>query len=160
MDRYKETLFNTAQTYIPGCRFLDLFAGSGAIGIEALSRGAESCVFIENNRNAVKVINENLEFTHLADKAYVITGDFVTGMMQVEKKGPFDVVFLDPPYDHGLEQQTLSYLATSRIVSSQTLVIVETLNETDLSFAKDLGFSLIKEKRYRTNRHCFFKKED
>jgi len=159
LDRYKETLFNTMQGYIPGCSFLDLFAGSGAIGIEALSRGAESCIFIENNRNAVKVINENLEFTHLSPKAEVITADVITGIMQVAKKGPFDVIFLDPPYKRGFEKQVLSLLASSPAADDSTLVVIEASNDTDLDFAADLGFKLINEKRYKTNRHCFFSKK-
>ena len=67
-DRYKETLFNVLQTDIPGCRFLDLFAGSGAIGIEALSRGARHAVFVENNRKAMAVIKENIHFTKFEDE--------------------------------------------------------------------------------------------
>ena len=158
LDRYKETLFNTIQGYIPGCSFLDLFAGSGAIGIEALSRGAERCVFIENNRNAVKIINENLEFTRLDERADVITADVITGCMQIEKKGPFDVIFLDPPYNRGLEDQVLRYLSTSRLANDGTLIVVEASNDTDMSFAEDLGYVMTNEKRYKTNRHCFYKR--
>ncbi len=158
LDRYKETLFNTIQGYIPGCSFLDLFAGSGAIGIEALSRGAEKCVFIENNRNAIKIINENLEFTRLGEKADVITADVITGCMQIEKKGAFDVIFLDPPYNRGLEEQVLRYLSTSRLANQETLIVIEASNDTDLDFTQDLGFVMINEKNYKTNRHCFYKR--
>ena len=74
-DRIKETLFNILQDDIPGCRFLDLFSGSGAIGIEALSRGANSATFVENNRNAIKCIETNLEKTHLKEQGNVVFGD-------------------------------------------------------------------------------------
>ena len=74
-DRIKETLFNMLQPYLPGCRFLDLFAGSGAIGIEALSRGAAEAVFVEQNRRAAECIRENLSFTRLAEQAQVLQTD-------------------------------------------------------------------------------------
>ena len=103
LDRYKETLFNTIQTYVPDSFFIDVCAGTGAIGIEALSRGADRAVFIENNRKAISVIEENLQRTHLADRAEVLTADAVTGLMQTEKKGPADVIYIDPPYNTGNE---------------------------------------------------------
>ncbi len=158
LDRYKETLFNTIQGYVPNAAFLDLFAGCGGIGIEALSRGAGSCIFIENNRNAVKVINENLEITHLADRAEVLTCDVITGLMQVEKKGPFDVIFMDPPYDKGLELQVLSYLSASKLAGDDTLVIIEASNDTDLDELEESGFNISFTKDYKTNRHIFMKR--
>ena len=158
LDRYKETLFNTMQNYVPGSLFLDLFAGSGSIGIEALSRGARQCYFIENNRNAVKVINENLEFTHLSDKGVVITADCMTGLFQIEKKGPFDVIFMDPPYDRDLEVQVIGYLKDSRLADENTLIVAEASNDTDFSFINELGFMLVKTKEYKTNKHVFIKR--
>ena len=78
-DRIKETLFNILHTDLPGCLFLDLFAGSGAIGIEALSRGAKKAWFIENNPKATAIIRQNLDFTHLSDKAEVMMSDVIRG---------------------------------------------------------------------------------
>ncbi len=158
LDRYKETLFNTIQGYVPGAKFLDLFAGTGSIGIEALSRGAEHCVFIENDREAVRVINENLQITRLSDRAEVQTSDVVNGMMMIEKKGPFDVIFMDPPYDMGLELQALQYLSSSRLADDDTLIIVEASNETDTDELCGTGFRIIQTKDYKTNRHIFLKK--
>ncbi len=156
LDRYKETLFNTIQMYVPDCLFLDVFAGCGGIGIEALSRGAGKCFFIENNRKAVEVIRENLEITHFTDRAEVLTADAVTGMQQLERKGPFDVIFLDPPYNKGLERSALSYLSHSKLAGEDTLIIVEASNDTEFDFVEELGFKLTKAKQYRTNRHLFF----
>ncbi len=76
-DRIKETLFNILAPLIPGCRFLDLYAGSGAIGIGAIGRGASAAAFVDSSRQAVTVIRANLNFTHLADKGRVIAGDVV-----------------------------------------------------------------------------------
>lgn len=159
LDRYKETLFNTMQTYIPGCYFIDVFAGTGAIGIEALSRGAERAVFIENNKKALAVIKENLEKTHLADKAEVIAGDAISALMRLEASGPADVIFIDPPYNRGYELQTMKLLCGSKLAGEDTLIVVEASNNTGLSEFEGLGFNIIKTKDYRTNRHIFFTKE-
>ena len=123
LDRYKETLFNTMQTYIPGSYFIDVFAGTGAIGIEALSRGAARAVFIENNKKALAVINENLEKTHLKENAEVIGSDAISALMRLEKDGPADVIFIDPPYNRGLELQTLKLLGNSCLAGEDTLVV-------------------------------------
>lgn len=158
LDRYKETLFNMIQMYIPDCRFLDLFAGCGGIGIEALSRGASGAVFIDNSRKAIAVINENLQHTGFSEKADVITADALTGLMQIEHRGAFDVIFIDPPYNKGLEKQALEYLSRSRLVTDSTLIIVEASNETDFGYAAGLGFMMTKSKEYKTNKHVFFMK--
>ena len=158
LDRYKETLFNTIQTYVPGSYFIDVFAGTGAIGIEALSRGADRAVFIENNRRAVSVIEENLERTHLSDNAQILTADAVTGLMQIEHTGPADVIFIDPPYNKSLEVQVLKLLADSKLVGEDTLTVVEASNETELDYADTLGFNITKTKNYRTNKHIFLMK--
>ena len=111
-DRIKETLFNMLQPQIPGCQFLDLFSGSGAIGIEALSRGADLAVMIENNPQAVTCIRENLGTTRLEERAVVMACDVMTGLKRLEGHDyRFDLVFMDPPYDHGYEGQVLEYLA-------------------------------------------------
>lgn len=158
LDRYKETLFNTIQGYVPGARFLDLFAGTGSIGIEALSRGAESCLFIENDREAIKVINENLEITHLSDRAEVMTSDVINGLIMIEKRGPFDVIFMDPPYDRGLETQVMQYLASSKLANDDTLIIVEVSNDTDIDDLTGDAFEVIRTKDYKTNRHIMMKR--
>ena len=93
-DRIKETLFNMLTGYVPQAKFLDLFAGSGGIGIEALSRGAESCTFVEQAKNAAACIEDNLKFTKLADKAQVRKFDavsFVSSLPEID----YDVIFMD-----------------------------------------------------------------
>ena len=103
-DRIKETLFNMLQTYIPDCVFVDIFSGSGGIGIEALSRGASQAVFVEQNRKAAACIEENLNHTHLREKAVVMSKDVMTALRILEdKKQAFDYIFMDPPYGKLLE---------------------------------------------------------
>ena len=86
-DRIKETLFNMLQTDVYASRFLDLFAGSGAIGIEALSRGAKAAVFVEHSKQCVECIKDNLKFTKLSDKAVVMEQDVLSGISRLAGKG-------------------------------------------------------------------------
>lgn len=157
-DRIKETLFNMIQPYLCGCRFLDLFAGSGGIGIEALSRGADFCTFIEKNKRASAVIEENLRFTRLKDKAQVYCCDVFRGLVSMEQEEPFDCIFMDPPYDKELEKQVLQVLQDASYVTSETLIIVEASLETSFDYLEEYGFSIVKEKRYKTNQHIFLRK--
>ncbi len=159
-DRIKETLFNMISPHIPGCRFLDLFSGSGAIGIEALSRGAACAAFVEQDRNALQVIRQNLNFTHLTQNARVIAGDVVRIVTSMNGEKSFGVIFMDPPYDNGLERKVLEALRENSIADRDTLIIIEASAETDFSYLDDLGYTLVKEKHYGSNRHMFVKKKD
>ena len=157
-DRIKETLFNMLQPYMCGCRFLDIFSGSGGIGIEALSRGADFCAFVEKNRKAVKIIEENLKFTRLADRARIYNREALTALRLLEGEEPFDCIFMDPPYGKSLEEQMLKILSNVSYVDQNTLIIVEASLDTDFSYLEDYGFILAREKKYKTNMHVFIRK--
>lgn len=157
-DRVKETLFNMLQPYLCECRFLDIFAGSGGIGIEALSRGAQFCVFIEKNRKAAAVIEDNLKFTRLADRGEVWCKDVFQAVASLENEEPFDCIFMDPPYNQELEKQVLELLKDAKFVNEDTRIIVEASLETDFSYLEEMGFSVDKIKRYKTNQHIFIRK--
>ena len=158
-DRIKETLFNMLQPQIPGCFFLDLFSGSGAIGIEALSRGARKAVFIENNPKAVECIRENLSRTHLEEGALVLESDVIAGLKRLEGRNyRFDLIFMDPPYEKGLERQVLEYLADSTLADEHTLIITEADLHTDFSYAEEMGYQISRSKEYKTNKHVFLYK--
>ena len=157
-DRIKETLFNILGPYIPGCRFLDLFSGSGAIGIEALSRGAKCACFVENNSNAVNVIKENLRFTKLGDEAFIIKGDALKLIDSGDLRYTYDVVFMDPPYNKKLETQALAVLKGSKWVHEDTLFVCEISLDTDIEHDLPKGYDIIKFKKYKTNAHVFIKK--
>lgn len=159
-DRIKETLFNMLQQDLEGCRFLDLFSGSGGIGIEALSRGAREAVFVENNRKAVACITDNLKFTKLEKEARVICSDVLTALRKLESEQPFDFIFMDPPYQRQLEEQVLEYLKDSSLVSEMTQVIVEASLETSFDYVEELGFEILKKKKYKTNEHVFLRKKE
>ncbi|MCI6732133.1 MAG: 16S rRNA (guanine(966)-N(2))-methyltransferase RsmD [Lachnospiraceae bacterium] len=158
-DRIKETLFNMLQSDIPGCRFLDLFAGSGAIGIEALSRGASEAVFMENNPKAAAVIRDNLHSTRLEENARVLQGDLFS-LLPAEacRSEVYDIIFMDPPYRHDYEKKVLELLQDSSLADSYTLIIVEASLDTPFDYLEDLGYDLVREKKYKTNKHVFIRK--
>ena len=144
-DRIKETLFNMISPYLYDCRFLDLFAGSGGIGIEALSRGAGEAVFVEQNPKAMACIKENL----------TMATDVMTALRRMEGSGTFDYIFMDPPYNKLLEKQVLEYLAESKLIDEDSVIIVEASKSTDFSYVESFGFSVLKKKEYKTNLHLF-----
>ncbi len=156
-DRIKETLFNILAPYLPGAVFADAFAGSGGIGIEALSRGAKKAYFIENDPKALQCIRENLAFTRMADKAVVLRQDVISALPMLTESR-LDLVFADPPYQGGFELPFLKACRQAKCVDDQTLIVLEALLEQDFSFASDLGFTVVREKNYKTNKHVFLKK--
>lgn len=156
-DRIKETLFNMINNDMYNCRFLDLFSGSGGIGIEALSRGASQAYFVECNKKAAKCIRENLEFTKLIDSAVIMETTVNSAINLLKGKGTFDYIFMDPPYNKLIEKEVMELLADSDILSNDTVIIVEASKETSFDYAGDMGYEIIKEKIYKTNKHLFLK---
>lgn len=157
-DKTKETLFNILQTDVPDSRFLDLFSGSGAIAIEALSRGADHAVLVEQNVKAAECIKENLQFTKLMDRAEIQKCDVLTALHRMEGQKPFDVIFMDPPYNQELERQVLEYLQNSTLADEYTVIVVEASLETDFSYLEEMGYHAYKYKKYKTNQHVFLQR--
>ncbi|MBQ8558979.1 MAG: 16S rRNA (guanine(966)-N(2))-methyltransferase RsmD [Tyzzerella sp.] len=158
-DRIKETLFNMISEYLADSNFLDLFSGSGGIGIEALSRGAAHAAFVEQSKKAMNCIRDNLHATKLADRADLYETDVINALSRMEHSQKFDYIFMDPPYNQLLEKKVLEYLSTSNLLSDDALIIVEASLETDFSYVEELGFSVVKEKLYKTNKHIFLERE-
>jgi 16S rRNA (guanine966-N2)-methyltransferase len=158
-DQIKETLFNMLQYDIPGCYFLDLFAGSGQMGLESLSRGGEYSVFVENNRKAAKCIEDNIKFTKFDQNARLIVSDVVSALYTMEGKYKFDIIFMDPPYNKELEKDALTFLATSSMLKPDTKIIVEASVETNFDYVEELGFEIVKYKKYKTNAHVFLRRK-
>lgn len=153
-DRIKETLFNTIQAYVPDAVFVDLFAGSGAVGIEALSRGAKKAYFIDNAKDALDCIRRNLEFTGLADRAVVIGRSAYDSFYEIDEKA--DIIFIDPPYALGVESDIMQLIRDRGCLKEDGIVIIEADIGNDLSGIEPLGFKIYKEKLYKTNKHVFF----
>lgn len=158
-DQIKETLFNMLQADVYGSYFLDLFAGSGQIGLEALSRGALYAVFVDNGRKAVKCIEDNIAFTKFNDKAKVIASDAISAIHSMNSKFKFDIIFMDPPYRTGIEKEVLEALSHSQLLKDNTLIIVEAAMETDFDYLDELGYELVKTKKYKSNKHVFLRKK-
>ena len=160
-NQVKETLFNILQPIVQGSRFLDLFAGSGGIAIEALSRGAREAVLVDNSRQACAVIRDNLERTHLSEKALLLQTDAAAAVRRLSaREEPFDIIFLDPPYDAGLETTLLPLLADSPLVSADTLIILETRAERSFPDLEALGLAVRREKIYKNNKHVFLERKE
>ena len=156
-DRIKETLFNILQNDIPGCVFVDMFSGSGGIGIEALSRGARKAYFIENAKEPLSCISHNLQFTRFEDRAVVLKQDAVAALSGIREE--VDLLFMDPPYGQEHERRVLEALQDMRFVTENTLIVVEASLDTHMDYAHELGFSVVREKLYKTNKHILIRKE-
>lgn len=142
-DRVKEAVFSIIQFNIQGRRFLDLFAGSGQMGIEALSRGAKEAVFVDNRRESVETVRRNLKSTGLEKNSRVVPMDSVSYLTL--NREPFDIVFLDPPYGIGLLQAALS--KTEKIMNKGGIIICESPYTEELPKQLD-EFILYREYKY------------
>ncbi len=141
-NKVKESLFSAIQFDIEGRHVLDLFAGSGQLGIEALSRGAAGCIFVDKNAEAVAVIKRNLQHTHLYEKAQVVGTEALSFLNRPGER--FDLVFLDPPYAAELLLPTLEKVAP--LVNDGGIIVCETDRE-EMPSCVD-RFSLAKTYRY------------
>lgn len=142
-DRVKEALFSIIQFEIEGRRVLDLFAGSGQLGIEALSRGAQSAVFVDNSKKSLEIVKANLISTGLSEKARLINADSLSYLKTANET--FDIAFIDPPYNAGLMPQAIEN--TVRIMSKGAVIICEApSNQPMLEAAGD--FAAYKTYRY------------
>lgn len=158
-DRIKETLFNMIQGEIPGCIFIDLFAGSGGIGIEALSRGASHAYFVENGKEAISCISDNLSFTKFSNDATLLKQDIFSALPMIHEKEA-DIIFIDPPYQAGYEEKIFKALLSQPYVTKNTLLILEAEIGRSMDFLKEMGYEVIKEKNYKSNKHVFVRKAD
>ena len=129
-DKVKESLFNIVQFDIEGRKVLDLFGGTGQLGIEALSRGAESCVFVDQNRQAAAIIKENVQTTGFIDKARVQQGDALAFLASCREK--FDLILLDPPYNTQLLENCIFAITKFDILSEHGIMVCESADNAQL----------------------------
>ena len=142
-DNVKESIFNIIQFDIEGRKVLDLFAGTGQLGIEALSRGAESCVFVDQSKAAVKLVKDNLKKTQL-ENARVVQGDSISFLAGREK---FDLVFIDPPYAMECSADAAERLADAGILANGAIVVLES-GEEEIDLESLARFEVIKSTHY------------
>ncbi|MDO4545786.1 MAG: 16S rRNA (guanine(966)-N(2))-methyltransferase RsmD, partial [Bacillota bacterium] len=144
-DKVKEALFSILAEKIWDSRVLDLFSGTGNLGIEALSRGAKECVFGDNSRESIRLIKDNIAHCRAEDGARVIPGDYKKILMNSEE--PFDIILLDPPYGKGYLEESFGLIAEYRLLAEDGVVIAEHRKEEILP-EEWYGFTKIKERRY------------
>lgn len=161
LDRVKESLFNILQPRIENAKILDLFAGSGALGIEALSRGAEFAVFCDDNDSAYKIIKKNIEGARVTEQADVLNEDYAIVLKQLQnKKSEFDIIFLDPPYRTDFALNSLKIILEYKLLANEGIVIIETddknLKEKILNID---GIEIFDERKYGKVILIFIRKE-
>ncbi len=147
-DNVKKSLFDILSFCVPNSRCLDLFAGTGAIGIEALSRGAQRVTFVECAPRMIRVILSNLEATGFSSQAGVMQGDVRRLVPALHRQGEmFDIVFVDPPYGHGLAPLTLDILLAHNVLESDGIIVVR--HEIRQEMPEDFGdLELARQEKY------------
>lgn len=143
-DRVKEGMFNIIQFDIEGRRVLDLFGGTGQLGIECLSRGAAHCTFVDQRREAVRLMKENLKVCDVADRATVVQSDAIGYLSTVTEK--YHLIFLDPPYDSGLLESALKKLTSIDILADNGIIVCESRTEHPMP---ELPAPYVRSKDYR-----------
>ena len=157
-DRNREALFGMLQFDIPGASFLDLFAGSGAIGIEALSRGAASLDLVESENGALRCIHTNLKSLGFEDRSKVWPMDVEKALLQLREAGRrFDFIFMDPPYLKGWEEKIANIISEYGLLGNDGVLIIESSSETEVQAQ---GLTLFKEKTYKTTRFSFLRQAE
>ena len=148
MDRVKESLFGSIQNYLENSVCLDLFAGSGSLGIEALSNGAKKCYFVDHNREIIKILETNLNGIK---NSVLIKDDYKNALKKINEK--LDIIFLDPPYQANLIKPSIKELIELDLLNDNALIICEYQHEVI-----DLPFKLLKEKKYGDKNIKIYKK--
>lgn len=125
-DKVKEALFSMLTSYLNGGLVLDLFAGTGGLGIEALSRGMSRAIFVDHNKNSIDVVNHNVNLCNFADRAEIYRNDAERALKVLKKRDlSFDLIFLDPPYKQESYIKLIDYLAENKMVNEQGLIVAE-----------------------------------
>jgi 16S rRNA (guanine966-N2)-methyltransferase len=153
-DRVKESLFNILGGQLVNAFFLDLFAGTGSVGIEALSRGARRAVFVEWNRQALKVIAENLKRTGLADRAQVVSSD-VFKFLRGEFDEKFDIIYIAPPQYKGLWAKTLLALDGRELLADEGLIVAQ-IHPKEFASLDLKSLQLADQRKYGSTLLCFY----
>lgn len=157
MDRVKESLFSIIQNKLKGSIVLDLFAGSGSLGIEALSNGSAICYFVELNKKMFSILKNNLLNLKIEEEYHLLNKDYLVALKHFHKKNiKFDLIFLDPPYDKHLINKTLEKIVEYDLLLEEGLVICE--------YAKEIinndKFEIIKDKKYGSKKISILRKRN
>lgn len=148
LDRVKESIFNIIQNEIDGAKVLDLFAGSGAIGLEFLSRGAKEAVLCDKSKEAIEVIRKNINKIHMEEKTKVFNTDFETCLEKI-KNQQFDIIYLDPPYATNYIVKSVKKIIEFGIITKDSTIIIETDDEKRiLKEIENLEIEIVDKRKY------------
>ncbi|MCI8383511.1 MAG: 16S rRNA (guanine(966)-N(2))-methyltransferase RsmD [Clostridia bacterium] len=148
LDRVRESLFNILQYNIQDSIFLDLFSGSGACGIEAISRGAQKAILCEQSKQAIGIIKKNIEKTHTKEKIELYQIDF-RELLRTKLQEKLDIIFIDPPYQTDYAYQAIKILLESNVIKESTKIIIETDQlENIIESIKNLEIEIMDKRKY------------
>ena len=148
LDRVKESVFNIIQSKLEDAVVLDLFAGSGAIGIEALSRGASKAILCDKSKEAIEIIKKNIEKTHMNEKAQIFNLDYETCLEKV-KNEKFDIIYIDPPYETDYIYKALQKIKALNITKEESLIIIETDDEQRIEKEiQNINIEIVDKRKY------------
>jgi 16S rRNA (guanine966-N2)-methyltransferase len=155
MDRVKESLFASIQDYLDESIVLDLFAGSGNLGIEAISNGASKCFFVDNNKECIKVINDNVNTFNITEQAVILNKDYGDALIYFKNSIRFDIIFVDPPYKYNIKSELLDIIINNDILNDNGIVVFEYSLDEDIN---NDNFKLLKSKKYGDKYISIYKK--
>ena len=157
LDRVKESIFNIIQKNILDSVLLDLFAGSGAIGLEAASRGAKKVILCDKSKDAINIINKNIEKTHLKEKVEVYNQDYKQCLEKISQN-KFDLIYLDPPYEFNMWKELLNKIIEKKLITDETIIIIETDNkERVINELRKTAIEITSQKKYGRAEIIFLK---
>jgi len=157
MDRVKMSMFGSIQNYVPNSVVLDLFAGSGNLGIEAISNGAKYCYFVDNNKIAYNTILDNIKSFKIEDKCNVMLNDYNRALDYYKDNNvKFDIIFVDPPYKYEIIEEVITKIRDYKLLNEEGILVLEF--QYDKILDNYDGYKLIKNKRYGDKFVYIFKK--
>lgn len=156
-DRVREAVFNILEPWIRGARVLDLYAGTGALGLESLSRGAKDAVFIDAALSSCEIIKKNIALCKMAEETTLIHHDIISSFPQSLRTDPFDLIFMDPPYGKGYVETTLEKSDFIDLLAPKGIVIVEQSFKESLAEPIN-GLDIYRQKKYSKTRISFLRK--
>ena len=159
-DRVKESLFNMINSYIMDSNILDLFAGTGSLGIECLSRGAKNCVFVDKSKDSINIVRSNVKKARVENESTILNVDFKDAVKRLSTQNQkFDVIFMDPPYYENMFIECLKSIDKFNLLDEDGIIVVE--HDTKDLFEDSIGrLNKSREKKYGNTTLTFYKLED
>lgn len=157
MDRVKESVFAIIQAYLKESIFLDLFSGTGNIGIEAISNGAKTCYFVDNNKKCINIINSYIDKFNIKNKSIVLNKTYNKALEYFIKNNiKFDIIYLDPPYKTDYIKEILTIIVNNNLLNNNGIIIIENTNK---NITNNNNLKIIKEKKYGNKYITILEKE-